>query len=213
MKFCVSELLQSRAFAAPFTALTLLYTLRHIQTPQTYIHFTQMHSDTSPRYLGTLQDNNRHQQTPTDTKKHQLTLPDTENGCSRIFGSLCWHQWRPLLSYVVCRCRRVSKKFLKGYLIAVYCFVQSLIAYKGVKGVLRPCVVYQMLYIGKAPRGKFSHTWQFWNIKIPKPPNLSSLKIIGFLHFLKFLGPLGKDYNLHSLIITLYLSKGTQMCL
>ena len=109
--------------------------------------------------------------------------------------------------------RRVSKKFLKGYLIAVYWFVQSLIAYKGVKGVLRPCVVYQMLYIGKAPRGKFSHNWQFWDIKIPKPPNLSSLKIIGFLHFLKFLGPLGKDYNLHSLIITLYLSKGTQMCL
>jgi len=64
------ELFHSRAFAAPFTASTLLYTLRRIQTPQTYIHFTQMLSDTSFRYLGTLQDNNRHQTPPTDVGRH-----------------------------------------------------------------------------------------------------------------------------------------------
>ena len=113
VKFCVLELFHSRAFAAPFTASTLLYTLRRIQTPQTYIHFTQMLSDTSFRYLGTLQDNNRHQQTPTDTKQHQPTLPNTQKGCSRMCGSLCCHQfsfagvwWRPLLSYVVFRCQK-----------------------------------------------------------------------------------------------------------
>ena len=61
-----------------------------------------------------------------------------------------------------------------------------------------------MLYIGKAPKGKFPHTWQLWDIKIPKPPYISSLKIIGFLHFLHFLDPSEKDYNLQSLMITLY---------
>ena len=33
---------------------------------------------------------------------------------------------------------------------------------------------------------------------------MSSLKIIGFLHFLKFLDLLEKYYNLQSLMITLY---------
>ena len=54
--------------------------------------------------------------------------------------------------------------------------------------VLRPCIVKQMACIGKAPKGKIPHTWHFWNIKIPKPPNKSSLKSIGLLHFLIFLG-------------------------
>ena len=63
-----------------------------------------------------------------------------------------------------------------------------------------------MLYIGKTPKGKFPYTWQFWNIKIPKPPYISSLKIIGFLHFFKFWGPSEKNYNLQSLMITLFIS-------
>ena len=33
---------------------------------------------------------------------------------------------------------------------------------------------------------------------------MSSLKIIGLLHFLKFLGPSAKNYNPQSLMITLY---------
>ena len=44
----------------------------------------------------------------------------------------------------------------------------------------------QLLYIGKSPKGKIPHTWHFWNIKIRKPPYVSSLKIIGLLHFLNF---------------------------
>ena len=105
VKFCVSELLQSRAFAAPFTALTLLYTLRHIQTPQTYIHFTQMHSDTSPRYLGTLQDNNRHQQTPTDTNRHQTTPTDVAKHPKRLFKDV----WQFMLTSIfVCWCLMTS---------------------------------------------------------------------------------------------------------
>ena len=69
--------------------------------------------------------------------------------------------------------------------------------------VFRPCMMQQMLYIGKSPKGEIPHTWHFWNIKIPKPPYVSSLKIIGLLHLFKFLGPSKENYNLQSLWITL----------
>ena len=61
-------------------------------------------------------------------------------------------------------------------------------------------MVQQMLCCGKARKRKISHTWQFWNIKIPKPPYIISLKIIGLLHFLKFLSPSEKItiYSLYS---------------
>ena len=117
VKFYVSELLQSRAFAAPFTALTLLYTLRHIQTPQAYIHFTQMLSDTSPRYLGTLQDNNRHQQTPNNTDQRCQTPKMAVQGYVAVYVDINDVLYCLMLSVDI---RRVSKKFIKGYLIAVY---------------------------------------------------------------------------------------------
>ena len=124
VKFCVLELFHSRAFAAPFTASTLLYTLRRIQTPQTYIHFTQMLSDTSFRYLGTLQDNNRHQQTPNNTDRRCQTPKKAVQGCVAVYVDI---NFRLLVSDDVLYClmlsadvRRVSKKFLKGYLGAAY---------------------------------------------------------------------------------------------
>ena len=48
-------------------------------------------------------------------------------------------------------------------------------------------MVQQMLVLGKALKGKIPHAWQFWNIRISKPPYNSSLKIFGSLHFSKFL--------------------------
>ena len=132
MNFRISELFQKRAFAAPFTALTLLYTLRRIQTQQTYTHFTQMLSDTSFRYLGTLQDNNRHQQTPNNTNRHQTTPTDVARHPKRVFKDVWLFMltsnvvcWRLLVSNDVLYClmlsadvKRMSKKFLKGYLSA-----------------------------------------------------------------------------------------------
>ena len=68
----------------------------------------------------------------------------------------------------------------------------------------RSCMVKQMLYIGKAPKGKIPHIWHFWNIKIPKPPYISTLWIIGSLHLLIVLGSSEKNYLWQSLWITLY---------
>ena len=65
----------------------------------------------------------------------------------------------------------------------------------------------QMLWIRKASEGKIPHSWHFWNIKIPKPPYISSIKIIGSLHFLKLLGLVENNYLWQSFWITLYIWK------
>ena len=71
----------------------------------------------------------------------------------------------------------------------------------------------QLLYIGKSQKGKIPHNWCFWNIKIPKPPCISSLKIIGLLHFWKFLGLSEENYNPQSLWIILYWGEYEGYCL
>ena len=118
MKFCVLELFHSRAF----TASTLLYTLRRIQTPQTYIHFTQMLSDTSFRYLGTLQDTSRHQQTPADTKQHQTTPTDVAKHPKRLFKDVRQFMltsifvcWCLMTSFTVLCCLQMSEGCLRSF--------------------------------------------------------------------------------------------------
>ena len=134
VEFCLLMYFQYRAFVAPDKAWALQNTLTHIQTPKTYIHFTLMFTITSSRYLGTIQDNNRHQQKLIDTNRHQQTVPGNPKGCSRMRGTSCWHQmafagvcWCLLVSDGVCLCpmvsgdvKRVSEEFLKVYLSAVY---------------------------------------------------------------------------------------------
>ena len=70
--------------------------------------------------------------------------------------------------------------------------------------VFRLCMMQQSFYIGKSRKGKIPHTLHFSNIRIPKPPYISSLKIIRLLNFLNFLGLSEENYNLQSLWITLY---------
>ena len=171
----------------------------------------------SPRYLGTIQDNNRQQQTPTETNRHQETVPGTPKGCSRMCGGSCWH-WMAfagacwcllvpdgvfLVSYGVWR----WEEGVWGFTQSVYeCCLWTWLRFGSLWGsiwVFRPCMMQQMLYIGKSPKGKIPRTWHFWSIKIPKPPYVSSLKIIGLLHLFKFLGPSKENYNLQSLWITL----------
>ena len=68
--------------------------------------------------------------------------------------------------------------------------------------VLWPWIVQQMLNIEKAPKAEFTH------LTILKHQNAkTSLYKLALnhwvLHFLKFLGPSEKNYNLQSLMITL----------
>ena len=182
------------------------YTPLDASKPQTYILFIYMLSDTSSRYLRTNQDNNRHHQTPTDTKRHQQTSPDTQKGRSRIV--LTWNGvcWCLLVSYVVWRCEEGVWGVFQS--VSECCFKHNMDVCT-VSLRLRVYLSVMALYgaanahIGKSPKGKIPHTWHFWNIKIPKPPYVSSLKIIGLLHPFIFLGPSKENYNLQSLWITL----------
>ena len=129
-------------------------------------------------------------------------------------GGSCWH-WMAFAG--ACWCLLVSDGvFLVSYGVwrweeGVWGFTQSVYecclwtwlnfgSLWGSIWVFRPCMMQQMLYIGKSPKGKIPHTWHFWNIEIRKPPYVSSLKIIGLLHFFKFLGPSEENYNLQSLL-------------
>ena len=49
----------------------------------------------------------------------------------------------------------------------------------------------------------FFLTWSFWDIKIPKPPHKSFLKITGLGNFLHFLGSSERYYLLQLFLITL----------
>ena len=52
---------------------------------------------------------------------------------------------------------------------------------------------------------KNANIWHLRHIRILKPPYVSSLKMVGFVHFSNFLIPSEKDYNLQSCWISLYL--------
>ena len=99
-EFCRLELFLYRAFAAPFKALTLLYTLKRIQPPQT----TQRLPDTSSRYPWTLQDNNRHQQTPNNTSRRCQTPKKAVQGYVADYFDIKWLCWRLTVSDDVLYC-------------------------------------------------------------------------------------------------------------
>ena len=164
----------------------------HTLHPNALRHLFQVSRDTSGQ-----------QQTPTDTKEHQQTLPDTQKGCSRICGGLCWHQmafaevwWCLMTSLTVLCCQQMLKGCLKNSSKGIWVLFMDLFKvwmrirlYRSGQALYG---VANALY-WKSSERQNSHTWQFWNIKIPKPPYISSLKIIGFLHFLNFLGPSEKN--------------------
>ena len=169
---------------------------------------------TSSSYLGTIQDNNRHQQKPTDTNRRSQAPKSLFKDAWRLMltlNGICWcllvsfGVWRRLfVSYGVWRCEEgvwgVSKRISECCLWTCLRFgslCESI-------WVFRLCMVQQLLNIGKSPEGKIPHTWHFWNLKIQKPPYISFLKIIGLLHFFRFMGPSEENYNQQSLWITLY---------
>ena len=81
-----------------------------------------MLSDTSFRYLGTLQDNNRHQQTPTDTNRHQTTPTDVAKHPKRLFKDVWQFMltsifvcWCLMTSFTVLCCLQMSEGCLRSF--------------------------------------------------------------------------------------------------
>ena len=169
MEFCLSELFQYRAFPAPYMAWTLIYTLRRIQAPQTYIL--------------------RLQQTPNDTNRRPQKPNEAVQGCAAVRVDMEWRLlvsvgvwWCLLVSYVVWRCEEGVWGVFQS--VSECCFKHNMDVCT-VSLRLRVYLSVMALYgaanahIWKSLKGKIPRTWHFWNIKIPKPPYISSLKIIG----------------------------------
>ena len=124
----------------------------------------------------------------------------TSNGvwwCSLVAAGTCWclivfyfglDMCRGCLKDIWVLCMKFCKIWLRP---RVYISVQA-------------CRVQQMLYDGTAPKGNIPSTWHFWNIKIPKPPYISSLKITGVANFFHFFTLSEANYNSQSLSNTLY---------
>ena len=131
-------------------------------------------------------------------------------------GRSGWHQmvvavvfWCLMVSVSVSCCLEIWGGCLRSFSKGIWVLFMDTCKVWCIWGciwVFRPCIVQQMLFIGKALKVKIPLTWHFWNIKIPKPPYKSSLEIIGLWHFLKNFGPSEKNYLWQSCWITLYLS-------
>ena len=135
-----------------------------------------MLSDTSLRYLGTLQNNNRHQTTPTDVSRHPKKFFADVWRFMMTLNGVCWSLIVSFSVWCSLEMWGVSQRLSECYLWTClrFGFIWEYI------WVFRP-LVQQMFFIGKAPKGKILDTWHFWNIIILKPPFVSSLKITGLL--------------------------------
>ena len=148
--------------------------------PHKHTYSSSICSQTPPPgisgHIRTTADTIRLQQTPNDTNRRPQTPKRPFKDVWRFV--LTWNGvcWCLLVSYVVWRC----EEGVWGVFQSVSeCCLWTCVRFCCVWGciwVFWPCMVQQMPYIGKAPKGKIPRTWHFWNIKIPKPP---SLKIIG----------------------------------
>ena len=139
--------------------------------------------------IRTTTDTIRLQQTPNDTNRLPQTPKKADQGCAVFRVDMEWRLlvsvgvwWCLLVSYVVWRCEEGVWGVFQS--VSECCFKHNMDVCT-VSLRLRVYLSVMALYgaanahIGKAPKGKIPRTWHFWNIKIPKPPYISSLKIIG----------------------------------
>ena len=188
--------------------------------PRTQPNLTQFHTKHSDTLWDTLQTPSahvqtkiKHNQTPTGTSGHQRTPSnairrqlETSHILKPPFEVSRVVLGRLLVSVGHFWCPKLSGMSGEGVWEHINEVVSILIGFGSVRGciwVFRPCRVQEMLYDGIAPRGKIQSTWHFLNIKIPKPPYISSLKITGVANFFHFFTLSEANYNLQSLSITL----------
>jgi len=146
------------------------------------------------------------QHTTTDAKKHTRL---SQTAPVSFLGSLAmsvgvW--WRMLACYVPQRCYGVIGGMFGGCLGESELNSWKLEVHKcvwGVYGFSILAVWSENTILAQPWMVRFSVNWPYWDIKIPKPPYKSFLKIIGLGHFLQYLGSLERYYLLQLLLITL----------
>ena len=129
--------------------------------------------------IRTTTDTIRLQQTPNDTNRLPQTPKKAVQGCAVFRVDM---EWRLLVSVSVWRCEEGVWGVFQS--VSECCFKHNMDVCT-VSLRLRVYLSVMALYgaanahIWKSLKGKIPRTWHFWNIKIPKPPYISSLKIIG----------------------------------
>ena len=122
--------------------------------------------------------------------------------CQIVYFSVLWclKMWRGrLMSFL---------KVIGVLIIDVSKVWVPLRGYMSVQAMYAAPIV--LFYIGKAPKGKISHTWRFWNIRIAKPPYIGSLKSLDYCTFLNF-WVRQKKITIHSLFGSLCISINTAL--
>ena len=137
---------------------------------QNLTHVHKQHSDTLWETSQTLSlqstwETNKHHQTPKDTIKHHLSGHTSSNSLIWCLGTSVGVAWCLLVSVVVLNCPEITGVGFWEHNNGVYVCLWCIAASKGCIWVFRPCMVKQMLYIGKALKGKTPLTWHFWNFK------------------------------------------------
>ena len=152
------------------------------------------------------------QHTHTDANKHRQRPQETDRRCLRKSGSVslhllvvgvCWHFMFPGDIW------GVSGRSLWGvwrYLSGIHGNWRRLNKFGGVYEVSVLAVWTENTILAQSWMVWFFVNWPYWDIKIPKPPHIRFLKMIGLYHFLQFLGLPEKNYLWQSLWITLYQS-------
>ena len=177
MEICLLELFQYRAFATPFRAWPLLYNLIRIQTLNKFINSTQIPLEKFLRHLfnicrqhKTVKDVIRHHQTPANDIWCQHKPPHILEHPFWVDGNVCWCC---LVSVGVCCCPEVCRDTWRRCLRASEWSVSMFVGFEcvyGCIGVLRPWRVQQMLFIGKAPKGKIHTCTNFEKSKYQNLP-------------------------------------------
>ena len=146
-------------------------TLRCSNTLHTSINSTQIPSEKLLRHPPHISSQHKKLtdtiRTPKDITKLHLSGHTSSNSLFGCQGTSVGVAWCLLISVVVLNCPEITGVGFWEHNNGVYVCLLCLDASKECIWVFRPCMVKQMLYVGKALKGKIPYTWHFRNIKIP----------------------------------------------
>ena len=148
--------------------------------------FHDYHSDTPrhpPDIPQTSPGNTTCQQSPTDTARHPKTLTGAVWVCLAVSIGVCCClfacrvPWRCL--WDVCGMSAGCLGGVWGYLRDIHRKQR----YLDVFGGIWVAVWSQNTILAQPLKAQLFFTWPYWDIKIPKPPHINFLKMIGLGHF------------------------------
>ena len=144
---------------------------------------------------------NRRQQTSPKNPRNWQVLFEKVWQCFLASVVVCWHS---LFPGDICGVSGRSLRGVWGYLSGTHGNWRRFNMFGGYTGSQSLMYGVKTLILAQPWMVRFSVNWPYWDIKIPKPPHISLPKMIGFGHFLQFLGSSERYYLWQLLLIALY---------